>query len=97
MEITNISNSEVTIEGHIKTIEDYQKIKQALNAIIVDGQKKITINIPQSLTMTSSVIGYLLKLVFENKIDLSIMVKDEKLLNLLDVLNLVAVFKVKKM
>ncbi|KJU84246.1 hypothetical protein MBAV_003560, partial [Candidatus Magnetobacterium bavaricum] len=60
-------------------------------------QRKITINIPQSLTMTSSVIGYLLKLVFEHKIDLSILVKDEKLFNLLDVLNLVAVFKVKKM
>ncbi|KJU82984.1 hypothetical protein MBAV_004824, partial [Candidatus Magnetobacterium bavaricum] len=54
MEITNVSNSEVTINGNIKTIEDYQRIKQALNAIITDGQRKITINIPQSLTMTSS-------------------------------------------
>ncbi|MBF0538231.1 MAG: hypothetical protein HQL03_08265 [Nitrospirae bacterium] len=97
MDVTAISNSEVTINGHIKTIEDYQKIKQALNAIINEGQTKVTINIPQSLTMTSSVIGYLLKIVFENQIDLSISVKDEKLFNLLDVLNLVTVFKVKKM
>ncbi|MBF0608707.1 MAG: hypothetical protein SFH39_09740 [Candidatus Magnetobacterium sp. LHC-1] len=97
MEITVANNSEVTIIGHIKTIEDYQKIKQALNSIIANGLKKITINIPESITMTSSVIGYMLKLVFENKLDLSILVKDEKLFNLLDVLNLVEVFKVKKM
>ncbi|WP_040335825.1 hypothetical protein [Candidatus Magnetobacterium casense] len=97
MEITVVSNSEVNINGHIKTIEDYQKIKQALNSVIADGRKKITISIPESITMTSSVIGYLLKLVFENKLDISILVKDEKLFNLLDVLNLVDVFKVKKM
>ncbi|MBF0345459.1 MAG: hypothetical protein HQL06_14675 [Nitrospirae bacterium] len=97
MEVTITNGSEVTINGHIKTIEDYQKIKQALNAVINNGEKKITVKIPQSLTMTSSVIGYLLKLVFENHIDLSLYVKDDKLYNLLDVLNLVTVFKVQKM
>ncbi|MBF0564455.1 MAG: hypothetical protein HQK89_04370 [Nitrospirae bacterium] len=91
------NNEEITISGHIRTIEDYQKIKQVVNSVVETGHKSVTIMIPESLAMTSSVIGFFLKLVFENKVDLKMYVKDERLYNLLEVLNLVTVFKVSRM
>lgn len=97
MEVTKDGETEVTITGHIKTIEDYQKIKQVVNPMVDQHIRSLTVRVPESLSMTSSVIGYLLKLVYENNIVLQVFVKDERLLNLLEVLNLVTVFNVKKM
>ncbi|KJR41950.1 hypothetical protein MCHI_002152 [Candidatus Magnetoovum chiemensis] len=96
MDILISGTSEVTITGHIKTIEDYQKIKQTINSLIEKGLKELTLRIPDSLSMTSSVIGYLLKLVYENNISLSLFVCDDRLYNLLEVLNLATVFNVKR-
>ncbi|MCI4625487.1 MAG: hypothetical protein L3V56_05960 [Candidatus Magnetoovum sp. WYHC-5] len=92
-----VSGEEITISGQIKTIEDYQKVKQVMNSIIDGNSKLLIIYIPDSLSITSSVIGYFLKLVYENNITLNMHVKDDRLYNLLDVLNLVSVFNVKKM
>ncbi|MBF0517824.1 MAG: hypothetical protein HQK97_12060 [Nitrospirae bacterium] len=97
MEIEKTTATEAIISGHVKTIEDYTKIKQVINSMLAGEGCAITVKIPDSISITSSVIGYLLKLVFENKVDLRIAVKEQKLYNLLEVLNLITVFKVQKM
>ncbi|MEO5355994.1 MAG: hypothetical protein H7844_01695 [Nitrospirae bacterium YQR-1] len=96
MEILVTGDSEVTITGHIKTIDDYLKIKDSLNSLVEKGKNYISIKIPESVSMTSSLIGYLLKLVLENKIEIKLFIKDERLYNLLETLNLVEVLKAQK-
>ncbi|MBF0567960.1 hypothetical protein [Candidatus Magnetominusculus dajiuhuensis] len=97
MEIEKSTDAEAVISGHVKTIEDYTKIKQVVNSMLTGDGCAISVRIPDSISITSSVIGYLLKLVFENKVDLKLFVREPKLYHLLEVLNLITVFKVQKM
>ncbi|MBZ0156474.1 MAG: hypothetical protein K8I29_09745 [Alphaproteobacteria bacterium] len=96
MEVEISGASEVTISGHIKSIEDYQQIKNTVKELVSGGRNSLVIRIPDSLSMTSSVIGFFLKLIYGDKVKVSMLVGDERLLNLLDVLNLLTVFDVKK-
>jgi hypothetical protein len=97
MDVMTTGVSEITISGHIKSIEDYQAVKVAIKNLTDKGQDTITIKIPDSLSMTSSIIGFLLKLIYVDKVKISMFVKDERLLGLLDILNLTTVFNVTKM
>lgn len=94
MEIEASSNT-LVIKGNIKSISDFQSIKQRLDTMIIEN-KSININILDSLSITSSVIGYLNKLVLKDNIDIHMNVKNEQLLHLLDDLNLVSTFKAKR-
>lgn len=94
MEIKFSSNS-ITITGNIKTIADFQFIKQTIDAVVAT-HKSLIINIVDSLSITSSVIGYFNKLVLKDKIDMHLSIGNEQLLHLLDDLNLVSTFKAKR-
>jgi len=94
MELEASSNT-LAIKGNIKSISDFQNIKQKIDAMVV-ANKSIHINILDSLSITSSVIGYLNKLVLKDNIDINMSVKSEQLLDLLDDLNLVSTFKVRR-
>ena len=94
MDISATSNV-VTISGNIKSVADYQRIKETIDSLIVT-HKSIIIEIKDSISITSSIIGYFTKLVQKEGIDLSIKVGDESLMELFDDLNLVALFKVRK-
>lgn len=94
MELEASSNT-LAIKGNIKSISDFQNIKQKIDAMVV-ANKSIHINILDSLSITSSVIGYLNKLVLKDNIDINMSVKNEQLLDLLDDLNLVSTFKVRR-
>jgi len=94
MKITTSSNI-VTIDGNIKSVADYQSIKSTLDALKAT-EKSITINILNSLSVTSSVIGYLNKLVLKDKIDIRINIGNQQLLELFSDLNLLDIFKAKK-
>jgi anti-anti-sigma regulatory factor len=94
MEISSTGNV-VTIKGNIKTVSDYQEIKSVIDAM-VGTHRNIVINIPDSISITSSVIGYLTKLVQKDNVDLSIKVGDADLMELFEDLGLVSLFKVKK-
>ncbi len=94
MEIETSSNS-VTITGNIKSISDFQSIKQIVDSMTIQ-HKHININIVDSLSITSSVIGYFNKLVLKDNIDIRMTVGNEQLLHLLDDLNLIATFKAKR-
>jgi len=94
MEISNVGNV-VTIKGNIKSIGDFQSIKKCLDEIIVN-HKSISLKIINSISITSSVIGYLTKIVFKNNIHLTMSVADQRLYDLLDELSLISQFNVKK-
>ena len=94
MEISTTSNI-ITITGNIKSVNDFQEIKTSVDLFIAQS-KELTLIIQDSLSITSSVIGYFNKLVLKDKINISMKVGNPQLLELLDDLNLVSVFKAKK-
>ncbi len=96
MEAKVTGASEITITGNIQSIEDYQEIKDTVRSVLSKGAAQITIKIPDSLSMPSSVIGFLLKLVHVDNVGITMLVKDDRLYNLMEILNLVTVLNVKK-
>ena len=91
----SVSGNIVTLKGNIKSIQDYQEIKATIDEMI-KTQKSILLHIVDSISIISSVIGYLNKIVLKDNIDLSITVGDEQLMELFEDLNLVSLFHVKK-
>lgn len=90
-----VSSNIITITGNIKSISDFQLIKQSIDDVVAT-HKSIHLNILESLSITSSVIGYLNKLVLKDNIDLHMGVGNEQLLDLLSDLNLTGMFKAKR-
>ena len=93
MEISTSGNT-VTITGNIKSVSDYQTIKTSLDALVRNSS--IIINIKDSISITSSVIGYFNKLVLKDKISLEMNIGNEQLMELLQDLNLASIFNAKK-
>jgi len=91
----SVTGNRVTITGNIKTVGDYQKIKEVLDGL-VSKEKSIFIDITDSISITSSVIGYLTKLVQKDNIDLHIKVKNTNLYELFDEINLIRLFNVSR-
>ena len=91
----SVTGNRVIITGNIKTVGDYQKIKEVLDGL-VSKEKSIFIDITDSISITSSVIGYLTKLVQKDNIDLHIKVKNTNLYELFDEINLIRLFNVSR-
>ena len=94
MEISSSSNV-ITVIGNIKTVSNFQTLKVCLDSV-VNQHKDVTINIKDSLSITSSVIGYFNKLILKDKINLHLKIGNSQLIELLEDLNLKSVFKVTK-
>jgi len=94
MQMTMSSNS-ITIEGNIKSVNDYQEIKTSVNDL-VSNHKEIDMIIKDSLSITSSVIGYLNKLVLKDGIKINMKIGDAQLMELLEDLNLKKVFNARQ-
>ena len=94
MQIELHGSSGLTITGNIKSIEDSIEIKEAINSLQKMGATKILIKIVDSFSMTSTVIGHLMKLVNLDNISVSLVVGDRRLYDLLDELGLVHIFNV---
>ena len=86
MKIKKEGNS-VVLEGNVKTIGDFQAIKQLLDEMILDAST-INIILLDSISITSSVIGYLTKLVHKDKININLSVENRELVALMDDLGL---------
>ena len=82
----------IEIEGIIKTIANAESVIDALKNINSDY---IVIKVKDSFGMPSSIIGYLVKLKDEGK-QISLEIGSDILYELLDNLNLIHTFNVKK-
>ncbi|MGO9014084.1 MAG: hypothetical protein ACLQF0_03800 [Dissulfurispiraceae bacterium] len=94
MEIRVKGPSELVISGQIQTLEDYVQIKKAVTGL--GTLESLTLIIPDSTFLGSAMLGFLLVLVRERNVALSLLVKNEKLLRHLKVLQLLSVFQVKE-
>ena len=94
MEIKREGNR-LIITGNIKSIEDYEKIRNELESI-KQTNNYIHIDIKNSISITSSFIGYLYKLIEKNKINLSMEVGNNTLYEILEDLDLINKFNVRK-
>jgi len=91
---TTGAECKVEIEGIIKSISDSQSIKDAINSC--GDVKNIYIDILDSFSITSSVIGFLLKKKQGDGVNLQIKVHDSRIYELFESLNLIEVLNVKK-
>jgi hypothetical protein len=88
------NDNEVIITGNIKSVEDSLLVKNTISDILTRGSRSIHLKIMDSLSMTSTMIGFLMKIVHQEKIHLLITVGDSRLYSLLEELNLVQQFNV---
>jgi hypothetical protein len=95
MQIEKSGSSELTISGNIKSIEDGTAIKEALSALRDAGAGSVQLMIRDSFSMTSTVIGFLMKLVNIDKVRVTIVVGDPRLYQLLEELSLEQAFNVR--
>jgi len=95
MELTATSDT-LTITGNIKSISDFQDIKNRLDSMKTTT-KNILIIIKDSISVTSSVIGYFNKLILKDKITLRMKIGNAELMELLDDLHLSKTFNVSKL
>ena len=91
----SVSSNIITITGNIKTVQDFQSIKSNIDTVVAN-QNSIVIDLVDSLSITSSVIGYFNKLVLKDKFDLTLGVGNEQLIELLEDLSLKTLFKARK-
>jgi len=91
MDISTAGNR-ITIEGNIKSVGDYQSIKSTIDGVTAQN-KTIIIEVKDSISITSSVIGYFNKIILKDGIDIQMKVGNPQLLELLQDLNLASVFK----
>ena len=87
------SGSIIEVDGVIKTINDSQMLVNAIKDAARNGSVVIKVN--DSFSLPSTVIGELLK-IKDNGVNVTLEVKDEILYELLDDLNLVSTFNVRK-
>lgn len=94
MDISGLGGGSFKITGEIKTISDYQSIKKTIQEAVDGGASTISIAIEDAQTITSSVVGYLLKLVNLNNVNVTLSAKNNKLYKMLEDLVLIDVFNV---
>jgi len=92
MQLTRSSANELTITGNIKTTADYLAIRKLVTELVEAGASSLTLRINQSLSMPSSVIGFFVKLINRDKIRVTMVIEDHRLLELLEELSLADLF-----
>ena len=90
------SGNTVSIEGNIKSMAHYSQIKSVLDDMVADGSH-IVVKLIDSISLTSSIIGYFSKLVNVDDVRLELFVNDESLYNLLDDLGLRQTFNIRRL
>ncbi|MGE4267789.1 MAG: hypothetical protein AB7F25_10170 [Deferribacterales bacterium] len=83
------------LSGEVNTIENYTEIKDSILKFITTGEKELIMEITDSMTITSSIIGFFTKIIHRDGINLSLLVHDRRLYSLLEDLNLIKLFNVR--
>jgi len=92
MQLVRASSTELTITGNIKTTADYLAIRKLVTELVEAGASRLTVRIRESFSMPSSVIGFFVKLINRDKIQVTMLIQDPRLLELLEELNLTDLF-----
>ncbi len=92
--ITKLTGA-ISIAGNVKNSNDINKIKEAISSYALKSGDAFTIELKDSFAMPSAMIGYLMKLVEQDKIKLSLKIGDPRLAELLDDLGLTQAFNIK--
>ncbi len=95
MKIIKNSPKSIQIEGNIKGLSDLQQIKSEVESYNLSQGDAFTIEIIDSFSMPSAMIGYLLRIIEQDKIKLTLVIYDKRLTELLADLNLKEVFNIK--
>lgn len=90
------SGNKITVKGNIKSITHYNQIKNIIDDMVANN-KAIVIHLVDSISLTSSIIGYFSKLTNVNGIILKLFVNDDHLFNLLEDLGLTQTFNVQRL
>lgn len=90
------NNNILKITGDVKNIDDYQLIKENAIKLRDKDAKSLTIIFADSSSITSSVIGFFLKLVQKDGVNLDVKVGQDSLLSLMKTLSLDNIFNVEK-
>jgi hypothetical protein len=96
MTIEQKNATELTVSGNIKTIDDSIALRAAVQKLVDGGCSSVTLRIADSFAMPSAVIGYLMKLVNRDKVQLHVIAGDQRLRELLDELQLSELFGVRE-
>jgi len=95
IEVTNHATYlNITVDGVIKSIADTQSFQDTINGC--SGDLPIEIHITNSFSLTSSVIGYLLKKIQQDQLKISLIVYHERLWELLESLGLIEALNARK-
>lgn len=79
MEVIKYDEKTLIIKGDVKKESHYLEIKEQLNALLKAGAQEVVLKIIHATIVSSSVIGYFLKLVRHDKIALKVEVSEETL------------------
>jgi len=90
-----IVGNRVKITGNVKSITHYNEIKSSVDSII-HHSKDVVVELVDSISLTSSVIGYFTKIVNVDSVSLKLYVSDERLYELLNELGVAELFNVQR-
>ncbi len=85
----------ISITGNIKGTTDINQIREAVSSYALKSGDSFAIDIKDSFAMPSAMIGYLMKLVEQDQIELTLQIGDTRLSELLDDLGLTQAFNIK--
>lgn len=95
MELTQENNT-ISVTGNIVSVSDFEAIKNALEQTR-SKFNSITLKIHDSLVINSSLIGYLVKIVNQDGINVNLQAGNSILFELLDDLGLAQTFNLQKL
>ncbi len=94
MENIHKLSKSIKVAGNIRSMADVSELKSTIDAYNLVSGDTFTIEIVDSFAMPSAMIGYLLKLVQQEQVKLTMKIHDERLVELLEDLNLKEVFDI---
>ena len=90
----NVKNNEVIVSGDVVSISDYWLIKEKVINLVEKGHKEIIITFNDAEFLSSSIIGFFLKLVLKDRINLKLKAKNPQFRSFMEILGLVKTFQI---
>ncbi|MBE0494779.1 MAG: hypothetical protein IBX45_00070 [Campylobacterales bacterium] len=87
----------VSVGGNIKSSADASMIRSAIQKIAEEGaEEEIVLEIKDSFIITSSVIGFLVKFISKDKLNISLEIGNPELYTMLEEMELHRLFRARK-